>query len=279
MSLGSFVSGVAEVGKAALEGVKEINPVSAVRQEFPDMFERPDNAGVKPSNLENLEGQNDSWHPWQNSDGTPDLSKGGLLDNIAQELNNRDIPNPDVHFDEEGHYYQDADGAIKYHSEETPKYDWDAEGVYDRYFSDYDANPESVDLGEKTKELADLLNDSPDLSKGSPMDNLARDLNDRDLPSPWNEGPSHDDFTGRDYWSAKDAYNDFGQGYAEHPEFPDKEGNFPQGGKVETLTDLLNSGINEGETPLTTKDVYERFFEPLNEKSPVAAKLEEFLNA
>ena len=59
MSLGSFVSAasefgkaVADVGKSALEGVKEINPVSAVRKEFPSMFERPDSAGAKPSGLE-----------------------------------------------------------------------------------------------------------------------------------------------------------------------------------------------------------------------------------
>lgn len=113
------------------------------------------------------------------------------------------------------------------------------------------------------------------------MDNLAQELNKRDLPSPYNETPTHWNENGEAEfrWDANDAYNSFGKEYAEHPEFPGKDGNFPKGGKVETLTDLLNSGLDEGERPLTTKEVYDSYLKPLNEKPSVVAKLEEILNA
>ena len=42
-----------DIGKSALEGVKEIKPVSAIRQEFPNMFERPENTRLQDG-LENL---------------------------------------------------------------------------------------------------------------------------------------------------------------------------------------------------------------------------------
>lgn len=47
--IGKFAT---EIGKTALDGIKEIKPSSFTKNEYPNMFERPDDAGIRPVNIE-----------------------------------------------------------------------------------------------------------------------------------------------------------------------------------------------------------------------------------
>lgn len=105
MDLGGVVSAASEVGKAALEGVKDIG-VQAVRSEFPSMFERPENAEAKPANLEGAKFEAPSSSRFENP-GMFEKAEGAKLQTNAENLQS-----PRTEFIEGKKHYYDDNGSL-----------------------------------------------------------------------------------------------------------------------------------------------------------------------
>ncbi|MBQ8692458.1 MAG: DNA/RNA non-specific endonuclease [Synergistaceae bacterium] len=134
MSLGAFASAasefgkaVADVGKSALEGVKEINQVSAVRQEFPSMFERPDTAGAKPSGLEGAKEKSKLESPSASRTEKIDLPE--KLDDAKLQTNAENLKYPKTEIiDGKKHYYDDNGSLYRVDNELRPNNNYEING-------------------------------------------------------------------------------------------------------------------------------------------------------